>query len=448
MFKLHNGNCLDVLKEYPDNHFDSVVTDPPYLISFMGKKWDTEDALTTEIFEEILRVLKPGGHLLSFGATRTFHRMVVMVEDAGFEIRDTISWVYGSGFPKSHNISLAIDKQSGFQPTVIGEKIGKTSENLNGLSRKGDDSENSKGLGAYGIGAKQKNTEIDVVAPTSNLAKEWEGWGTGLKPAMELITVARKPIKEKTIAENVVVHGTGAINIDECRVDGSPRTTSDIQWSSNAIYGERNHDRGARSYLTTEGRWPANVIHDGSEEVMKLFPTTKKSASVKGTEPSKVTNGIYGEFAERVPFESYGDEGSAARFFYCPKASTSDREEGLEDFEPKHTAASEFRPNHMVKAENGESGSAYGRFTKRKNIHATVKPTDLMAYLCRLVTPKGGLVLDPFMGSGSTGKACMREGFKFVGIDMEQDYVDIAEARIKFELSKRENKTTLEGLWK
>lgn len=290
--ELHHGDCLDVLRSMADNSVDSIVTDPPYGLSFMGRKWDY-DVPSVEIWAECLRVLKPGGHLLAFAGTRTQHRMAVRIEDAGFEIRDMIAWVYGSGFPKSHN-------------------------------------------------------------------GEWGG--TALKPAMEPITVARKPLAG-TVEANWREHRTGALNIDGCRV------------GSNA------------------GRWPANMIHDGSPEVVALFPDSKgQQGAITGREPSSKTSKTFGAFAGRAASEPRGDTGSAARFFYAAKASRNYRGEG--------------------------------------NAHVTVKPTDLMRYLCRLITPPGGVVLDPFMGSGSTGKAAMLEGFRFVGIEREAEYVEIARARI------------------
>ncbi len=288
-WKVYCGNCLDVMAAIPDNSIDSIVTDPPYGLSFMGKKWDY-DVPSEAIWRECLRVLKPGGHLLAFAGTRTQHRMAVRIEDAGFEIRDLIAWVYASGFPKSHNL-------------------------------KGD----------------------------------WQGWGTALKPALEPITVARKPLIG-TVAENVLAHGTGALNVDGCRVGNN------AGWSyPNGRGGSGWHGRESLSanlsepMAATQGRWPANLIHDCSDEVLGLL-------------------------------------NDAARFFYCAKASKRDRGEG--------------------------------------NSHPTVKPTDLMRYLCRLVTPPGGTVFDPFMGSGSTGKAATLEGFSFIGSEMQKEYFDIAASRI------------------
>lgn len=336
--KLIHGNCLEVLKGMPDNSVDSIVTDPPYGIRMMGKAWDY-DVPDQAIWEECLRVLKPGGHLLAFAGTRTQHRMAVRIEDAGFEIRDMLAWVYGSGFPKSMDVSKAIDNAAGAQREILSERINRSSF----------DPEKQGG------GGFQRGT-IQVTTPATDAARQWQGWGTALKPALEPITVARKPLKG-TVAANVLEWGTGALNIDGCRVGTDGGTTR----SGQSHYAESGWSTGNKVVELNAGRWPANLIHDGSDEPTELL-------------------------------------GAAARFFYCAKASKKDRGEG--------------------------------------NTHPTVKPTDLMAYLCSLVTPPGGVVLDPFMGSGSTGKAAVREGFRFIGIEMDADYLAIAEARIAHEAGK------------
>ena len=380
------------LQELDDNSVDSIVTDPPYGIDFMGKKWDY-DVPSTEIWEQALRVLKPGGYLLAFAGTRTQHRMAVRIEDAGFEIRDMIAWVYGSGFPKSHNISKSLDKMAGAEREVISEK--KTNE-----------------------------------------AKKWEGWGTALKPALEPITVARKPLEEKTVAANVLKYGTGAINIDESRIATNHDVEPDARLCGNGSYKTGGmavnvYGKFAGTEITSseQGRFPANLIHDGSEEVTELFP---KSKSTGGKTKSSFGD-KYGTFSGDVLGSNsggLGDEGSAARFFYVPKTSKKDRNDGLENFTPKATASSEFRPNHAEKAEKGEDGNPYGRWTPEKNNHPTVKPTDLMRYLVTMVTPKGGTTLDPFMGSGSTGRGAKLGGFNFVGIELDPEYFVLAKARI------------------
>ena len=413
--KLMLGNCLDKLKELEDNSVDSVVTDPPYGLSFMGKKWDY-DVPAVKIWEECFRVLKPGGHLLAFAGTRTQHRMAVNIEDAGFEIRDMIAWVYGSGFPKSHNISKAIDKIAGAEREVVGvhHRHGGGTRNMHD-------------------GGLTTASELPLTAPATPEAQQWDGWGTALKPALEPITVARKPIAEKSIAENVLKYGTGAINIDESRIatdwsnDPNKRgfQGKDSQWAD-AETGTKTTDN-AKPKPNNLGRFPANLIHDGSDEVLDLFPETKNGGKNK---LGKTGKSVFGNTSVVKTTKFSGDQGSAARFFYCAKASKSDRNEGLDTFKSKVPAAAEFRPNHTEKAANGEDGNPYGRWSETKNIHPTVKPTDLMKYLIRLVTPKDGVVLDPFMGSGSTGKAAKIEGFDFIGIELDEEYFQIAQARI------------------
>lgn len=378
-YNIHLGNCLEVLKGIPDNSVDSIVTDPPYGLSFMGKKWDY-DVPEQAIWEECLRVLKPGGHLLAFAGTRTQHRMAVRIEDAGFEIRDMIAWVYGSGFPKSHN-----------------------------------------------------------------LKDEWQGWGTALKPALEPITVARKPFKG-TVAANVLEHGTGALNIDGCRVGTEGSRTNSSQPRSERNGFVKGFVDGTETVIRDQGRWPANLIHDGSDDVLDGFPETKSGVMKAGTrraaqdEPGSVCYGTYGGNAASA--DTYGDAGSAARFFYCAKTSRKDRNEGLDGFEGKTPSDKTGRKEGSVGlvGDHDNKGQTANPFANgggiSQNNHPTVKPTDLMAYLCRLVTPPGGTVLDPFMGSGSTGKAAMREGFRFIGIEMDEGYLKIAEARIAHEAGK------------
>ncbi len=404
-FTVLHGDCLEEIGRFEAGSLDSCVTDPPYGLAFMGKKWDkftagdiamrrnpemdavntgasrqggrqracadyqkrqARDARAFQAFSEswareVFRVLKPGAHLLAFGGTRTYHRMVCAIEDAGFEIRDQIGWLYGSGFPKSHNL-----------------KNGHT------------------------------------------------GWGTALKPAWEPIVVARKPLLG-TVAQNVQQFGTGAINVDACRVAGSP---SGLKPYKRAVEQRNSQVVNHKDVTFTDhaqGRWPANIIHDGSEEVLTEFA---KGGSNKGA-VAPVTRrgadkfrGCYGEFAgEEEAGETFqGDTGTAARFFYCAKASKRDRDEGLEAFAARQTH--DRKPDGKSVFESSDQ-------EPRRNHHPTVKPTALMRYLVRLVTPPGGTVLDPFMGSGSTGRGARLEGFGFIGIERERDYCEIAEARIK-----------------
>jgi site-specific DNA-methyltransferase (adenine-specific) len=360
------------MRDLEDSSIDAIVTDPPYGLSFMGKKWDY-DVPSVEVWAECLRVLKPGGHLLAFAGTRTQHRMAVRIEDAGLEIRDMIAWCYGSGFPKSLDVSKAIDKAAGAEREVVGKASG---------ARNGNGQNND--YGAYGSAS---DGLYSVTAPATPEAQQWAGWGTALKPALEPITVARKPLTG-TVAANVLERGTGALNVDGCRV-----ATDELKgkvYNNNNNTGWKCTSAPSTVHGNETGRWPANLIHDGSDEVLALFPDVKgskgsgltqtKARSWKNTS----TAGI-----NRV---GHDDTGSAARFFYCAKASKADRSEG--------------------------------------NTHPTVKPTDLMRYLCRLVTPPGGIVLDPFMGSGSTGKAAVLEGFRFIGIERDPAYLEIARSRI------------------
>lgn len=477
---IYNDDCLKVLKTMEENSIYAIVTDPPYGLNFMGKKWDY-DIPTVAVWRECLRVLKPGGHLLAFGGTRTNHRLACRIEDAGFEIRDMIAWVYGSGFPKSLNIGKEIDSVLGIDREVIGVR-----DTLIGNGGKGNNflTENSR------------NRRVDVTIPASAMAKKWEGFGTALKPALEPITMARKPL-DGTIVQNVLTHGVGGINVDGCRVLGEiAYVPGGLHRGSSATIvfseGTTDLDRGPHN------RWPANLIHDGSEKVTAVFPK------------------------------------DSSRFFYCAKASASDRDEGCKEVvswenvdlksellgmrsqikdisddiilrlkgydwntilsgktdtdlsqqglmftikiiskliielkisnwsqnlsirEHILDVISMIRVSGLNLVDFVESIKKYQKsiteeetvlvlgvvnavsktlqkinaLGKIGNGHNTVKPTDLMRYLCRLVTPPGGIVLDPFMGSGSTGKAAILEGFQFIGIEKEKQYFDIAEARI------------------
>ena len=387
------GDCLELLRALPSGSVDAVVTDPPYGLSFMGKKWDY-DVPAVAVWEECLRVLKPGGHLLAFAGTRTQHRMAVRIEDAGFEIRDMIAWVYGSGFPKSLDVSKAIDKAAGAERPVVGTR---TVQDIRG--------------GRYN--SADSCTEYDVTtaatAATADAVK-WQGWGTALKPSMEPITVARKPL-DGTVAANVLEHGTGALNIDGTRVGtrmvGGPNHL-------NKVYG-----RGMGGGDTEEcgGRWPANLIHDGSAEVVEHFPAETGESPTRPIRRGFRGDNIYGSQpnAEGTVGRGFGDSGSAARFFYCAKADGDDRDSGVAG---------------VAGGLSGRADGSLGSVTMRRNVHPTVKPVDLMCYLCRLVVPPGGVVLDPFMGSGSTGKAAGREGFRFLGFERERQYCEIAVQRL------------------
>lgn len=405
--RIIHGNMLEVLPTLDADSFDSAVTDPPYHLTsivkrfgtenaapakgngayirtsrgFMGKQWDGGDiASRVETWDAVYRVLKPGAHLLAFGGTRTYHRMVCAIEDAGFEIRDTMGWLYGSGFPKSHDISKAIDRAAGAEREILKSRA---------LTGKARVLRGGNFTGDYGD--RELNTQYNETAPTTDDAKRWSGWGTALKPAMELICVARKPLGEKTVAANVLRNGCGALNVDACRIAADD--SMEMEGRSGASMPNQIFGAGIGIPETwmpsTLGRWPANVCHDGSDEVLAAFPATTVSGS------SDKRGGCKFFMGEDKRSDSSGaavtESGSAARFFYTAKADKTER-----------------------------AGSK----------HPTVKPTDLMRYLVRLVTPPNGTVLDPFCGTGSTLVAADQQQFNAIGIDMEEQY--ISDARKKF----------------
>jgi DNA modification methylase len=473
---------------------DAIVSDPPYGLSFMGKGWD-HGVPGVEFWTEALRVAKPGAHLLAFGGTRTYHRLACAIEDAGWEIRDCVMWVYGSGFPKSHDVSKAIDKMDAVdeqktrryrftawvrstgvtarqidaatetrmgshytthstQPAIMTREHLEQCRHLLGdvpewVEREADirsvESRNmaerqvyeryETGIGGVTMnnGAGQWRGEITKSHAHTDAARQWSGWGTALKPAWEPIIVARKPLVG-TVAENVLRHGTGGINVDGCRIGttknipASPPKARKSGSMSGPMPAGRSTDNGHNPNI---GRWPANLIHDGSEEVVGLFPANRPGFSGGGTNGagfrSEYVNGE--KHGKTIPAATFGDSGSAARFFYCAKASKADRDEGCEGL-PQTIKQSVAHGNkrHGTLPYINEPREMKPR--PRGNHHPTVKPTALMRYLCRLVTPPGGIVLDPFTGSGSTGKGAVLEGFRFIGIEREAEYVEIAKARI------------------
>jgi site-specific DNA-methyltransferase (adenine-specific) len=429
-----------------DESVDSIVCDPPYELGFMGKSWDsTGIAYDVEVWKQCLRVLKPGGHLLAFGGSRTYHRLACAIEDAGFDIRDQIQWIYGSGFPKSLDVSKSIDKaargvpQGGADPTSANHgkfKGGCSEDNPSGQgfgagpgqfmkdSRSKYDGANRKPAPSTsnGFGYESKGGIVEP-QPLTEDAKQWNGWGTALKPSHEPIVLARKPLIG-TVASNVLQHGTGALNIDACRIEGEPVPINRLEnWS---VFGQEKRPDYEQE-INTLGRWPANVIHDGSDEVLALFPNTYSSPESSTSHEEYVPNNknnVFGESMGGGWHPGFGDGGSAARFFYCAKASQEDRDEGMEEF-PLQPCGMMEDDNYPIKTSSGKV-----RNTERRNIHPTVKPTDLMRYLCRLVTRPGGTVLDPFMGSGSTYKAAYQEGLNFAGIEISEPYCAIAVNRV------------------
>jgi DNA modification methylase len=401
------GDCLEEMKKMPDRSIDAIVTDPPYELTsgnskkgFMGKAWDgTGIAYNVDMWGECLRVLKPGGHLLAFGGTRTYHRMACAIEDAGFEIRDSIHWVYGSGFPKSLDISKALDKAAGAEREVIGT--------------------HRRDCGSKSDHAFERGREIeyDITAPTTEAAKQWAGWGSALKPAHEPVVLARKPLDGCTIAENVLRWGCGGLNIDACRIGTEERTYSGSGAQPNKL---NNHSKGDTGIglmdgsgkdlkFTVNGRFPSNLIHDASPEVLAEFAKAgvTKSGAMKKEVPvydGESTTGFLRGWSG--PSNQHGDSGSVARFFM----------------------ACEFTPDdyapivYYAKASKSDRGEG--------NTHNTVKPTSLIQYLCKLITPPGGTILDPFGGSGTTGLAAIKEGFHYILIEKEPEYCEIARKRI------------------
>jgi DNA modification methylase len=507
--RVFHGNCREVLRGLPDNSIDSVVTDPPYELGFMGKKWDsTGIAYDVSVWEECLRVLKPGGHVLAFGGSRTFHRMAVAIEDAGFEIRDSIAWMYGSGFPKSLNISKAIDKRGGAGSLLtveIGEALRAARESRGISKAKADKSfcdgttnwtwfegrpggqraptpktfarvveawpelarlagkvaeaeREVLGMGAAHCAQLEKVGVCDghfdngtltvrhqlATAPSTPEAQQWQGWGTALKPAHEPIVVGRKPFaKGSTVAANVLAWGVGGLNIDASRIgtndnlNGGAYSDSDMKRNPEHVGGYGFAVKPGE-YQQPKGRWPANVILDEySAGLLDKQSGTSKSppvGSVTNTKP-RHSGSMVGGFAHEAPRgNGYGDTGGASRFFYCAKASKRDRNEGLEGLEEKGKV---YNGQSAEAAGRGE-GSVEDKFSTKpsQNFHPTVKPTTLMRYLIKLVTPAGGTVLDPFTGSGSTGKAALLDGFEFVGVELTEEYLPIIEGRLRWAIEQ------------
>jgi site-specific DNA-methyltransferase (adenine-specific) len=398
---------------------DAIVTDPPYELGFMGKSWDSSGiAYSVELWRECLRVLKPGGHLLAFGGSRTWHRLAVAIEDSGFEMRDSIAWLYGSGFPKSMDVSKAIDKAAGADRKVVGINPNVVRE--------------AKVAGGSDFGGFTKaNPEITEAA--TDEAKKWAGWGTALKPAFEPIVVARKPLIG-TVAANVLEWGVGGLNIDGSRIAGEVPSVPQRDKHGFSSLGDGVGRNGEMSVPSPAGRWPANIILDEHTAGL-LDEQSGISKSTGGTEPIK--DSIFGN-STRLGSSAggFGDVGGASRFFYVAKASKKDRNEGLEDLEGREVGA---KGNGLARTCATCSASVLNgcecpdrTFVNptRKNFHPTVKPTALMTYLIKLVAPEGSTILDPFTGSGSTGKAALLNGYKFIGIELTEEYLPIIKGRL------------------
>ena len=427
MMRLHNGDCLNILNMMIEDEVfvDSIVTDPPYELGFMGRSWDsTGIAFQKETWELCFKVLKPGGHLLAFSGSRTYHRMAVAIEDAGFEIRDQVMWLYGSGFPKSMNVGKALDKKLGNERESFGTKLKKAGDMRGGNYVKGGD---------------YKSIEIEITKGNT----EWEGWGTALKPAHEPLVLARKPLSEKSVVDNVLKHRTGGINIDECRVEGNdakyPDTNPDFR--DQGRQSKENIGIDKLSFGQTENVKRKKVVRKSRDENgvwtndnsgMKAEGSEYADADPRGRFPSNVMHDGSGSIKELFEDKS--------KYFYCAKTSKAERNQGLDNFIKKNKVFNGQSPNASKDMKGVEQ-----KFTTKPsaNIHPTVKPIKLMKYLCRLITPKGGTILDPFMGSGSTGMAAKEENFDFVGIEKEKEYFNIASARIE----SVETKSTLEGFY-
>lgn len=473
------GDCIEQMKTLQADSVDAIVTDPPYGLEFMGKEWDGFgtplgfQTWTEQWAREALRVLKPGGHLLAFGGTRMYHRLAAGIEDAGFEIRDTLMWLYGSGFPKSLDVSKAIDKRGGESVGWFGEwfKHWRTknaitqkevaalfpskSGNLTGCVSNWELGVNLPTAQQFTricehfnlpfnsieeaerevIGVRDGNllavapgqnndrsaTALNITAPSTEAAKKWEGWGTALKPAVEPIVLARKPLIG-TVAENVLTHGTGALNIDASRIGTEKRALLDAR---NTVTPSQFGSMGGSKAIgeTNLGRWPANILLDEAaaallDEQSGVSKSAKTLAS-DDRERAAVFGGGDDKGGIHTPRNSHTDTGGASRFFYVAKASRAERNKGLEGFTERY-----------VERDNGFSAKISDAKVPRANIHPTVKPVQLMRYLIRLVTPKGGTVLDPFLGSGTTAVAAIEEGVAWIGCEREPEYLDIIRARV------------------
>lgn len=456
--KIICGDNIAELKKLPDNYADSIVTDAPYGLGkepdaalvlkdwvekgyheiktkggFMGKSWDS--FVPQPLFwKEVFRVLKPGGHVLCFFGTRTYDWGVMAIRLAGFEIRDCIQWIYGSGFPKSMDVSKAADKAAGVERDVIGQNldiVNKQAADLRRGSRKIVDSLNA---GAPERNNGFKTVTANITAPTSDLAKQWDGWGTALKPANEPIVLARKPLIG-TVVENILEHGVGGINIDGCRIAIDPvadksqlRTMNRNKKEGEDGWGMNNNASDTPTVVSFKGRFPANVILD--EEAGRVLDEQTGVLS-SGKMKQHISGGDFNVYGKQYPreVETIGDAGGASRFFYCAKTSQAERNKGLDGFEEKENSHSTYGI-HTDEGLIHNGRNPENRTRAQKNNHPTVKPVSLMRYLVRLITPAKGLCIDPFNGSGTTGIACKLENVNYIGIDMDEDYCKISEARI------------------
>ena len=436
------GDCREVMRGMADSSVDAIVTDPPYGLSkepdaaevlrhwlagddyehrgggFMGKSWDSFVPGPT-VWREAYRVLKPGGYLLSFFGSRTYDLGVIALRLAGFQVRDQVMWLHGQGFPKSRDVSKAIDAEAGAEREVVGQ------------GRAGGGRSCMNDAPGHGRAKDYLAGDYSITAPATDAAQQWQGWGTALKPAHEPIVLARKPLVG-TVAANVLAFGTGALNIDGCKVPGSFKSG----WSE--APGKKS--RGGIMNVTDEsrepkpdnalGRWPANVLHDGSEDVEAAFAAFGEKNHKTGG-PFRNGGELYGQ---RNKPRGHNDTGTASRFFYCSKASKADRDDGLSELPEANAKATNWSGKGMPLRQDGSERKE----PLKRNVHPTVKPTTLMRYLCRLITPPAGVILDPFTGSGSTGRGAVLEGFNFIGIELSPEYAEIARRRIAAAAAKKD----------
>ena len=487
-WKVEHGDCRDIMRTLPDNSVDAIVSDPPYGLSFMGKEWD-HGVPGVEFWTEALRVAKPGAHLVAFGGTRTFHRLAVAIEDAGWEVRDCLSWLYGSGFPKSLAVDKAIDKRGGYPhlaaqigealrmaresrgltvgecdkrfcggttnwswfegrpkgqraPTTqtfaaiaaewpevahLAEAVAEAEREVVGRDTKARSTAGASALPTMGGSVEYKSW--DITAPATDAAKRWHGWGTALKPAWEPIILARKPLTG-TVAANVTQYGTGAINVDGCRIGTDAVQINRWDDGAKPFGGGAGH---AYTPSQSTGRWPANVLLDEDAAGMLDEQAGERGAQGKASGPTLIegsTSHSRGKFNGVADTPFYGDAGGPSRFFYTAKVSRKEREAGLDGM-PERTKR--ILNGGIPSAVNSDPiGMSGGGDRQARNNHPTVKPIALMRWLCRLVTPPNGLVLDPFNGSGSTGCAAVLEGFRYIGCELEAEYVEIARRRIAY----------------
>jgi DNA modification methylase len=434
---LYCGDCRDVLPTLAQDSFDAIVCDPPYGLGFMGKAWD-HGVPGVPFWTEAFRVAKPGAHLVAFGGTRTYHRLTCAIEEAGFEIRDCLMWLYGSGFPKSLDVSKAIDKAAGAERVITKPKTRPDGRRAMDARANGYPGSHEAWQRPWKNDASAVIRQAMNTAPATDAARQWAGRGTALKPAWEPIILARKPLAG-TVAATVQQFGTGAINVDVCRIAGVPPSVPQPAFNSptGRTYGMKTGEGRNGEMSHASGRWPANLLLDAESAAALDAQTGEQKSGVAvnrnrdGSDNKNPNGNAYGTYKNMAGADvGYGDSGGgASRFFYTAKADAEDRNDGCEALDKRSAGDVTDRKDGTAGLQSPRAGA--GRTSGNRNTHPTVKPTDLMRWLVRLVTPPGGVVLDPFMGSGSTGRGAVLEGARFVGIELTEEYLPIARARIQ-----------------